>query len=329
MSFRERFKKTRSGRKLQQRHNAGTKKTGGRSFSIFLKDKIPAGIEFWRCKEGDHLVDIIPFYAGPDMPHGDDGQPITEEGGTDYVLDLFVHVNVGNMNKPYVCPFENFGLPCPICEFMKANRLEKEDWKKLVAKHRVIYLIWSHDSREEEKKGLQIFEVSHFFMEEKIEEIAKLPRGGGYENFSHIDTGKSLAWKRKGAGQDNTQYLGHRFIEREAPIPDRILDQSFALDTVVNMHPSYEEIEKEFKGTLKKMKLLDMDSEEDDTPFDRHSTGDDVPEFDDPPEGRKRPLRKRPTQRTKPGSAVKPKPKPTGSTGKKPSGKRPLRRRVR
>lgn len=328
MGFRQRMKKRRGGKALQKRHNEGTKSTGGGRFpTIFNKDAIPEGIEFWRCSEGQHLADIIPFEAGPDMPFGNDEHPITEEGDFDYVLDLFVHMNVGAMNKPFVCPYENFGLPCPICEFIKANRLEKEDWKKLVAKHRVIYLLWIHNSREEEKKGIQIFEASHFFTQEKIEEIAKLPRGGGFENFSHPDTGKTLAWTRKGSGQENTQYLGHRFVPRETPVPDRILDQSFPLDSIVNMHPEYDEIEKEFKGTLKRMKLGDMDdddSESDETPFE-HSTGD-MPEWED--EGKKKTTRKR--KRT---TARKKKPATTSTRRKKkpaPAGeKRPVRKRRR
>lgn len=324
MSFRDRMKKKRGGRRLQERHNTGTKKTGGGGFpTIFNKDKVPEGIEFWRCKEGEHLADIIPFEAGPDIPvDSETNLPITEEGEFDYVLDLFVHLNVGGMNKPYVCPYENFGKPCPICEFIQANRIEKEDWKKIIAKHRVVYLLWVHDTREDEKKGIQIFEASHFFMQEKIEEISKLPRGGGFENFSDPDSGKTLAWTRKGSGKDNTQYLGHRFIEREGPIPDRILDQSFSLDSIVNMHPDYDEMEKEFKGTLKRLKLLDLsdDEDEDDSPFKNHKMGDDVPDFDEDEKKSTSKTRKRPAARKK---------KPSSSSTSKTSTvkKRPLKRK--
>jgi len=304
MSFRDRMKKRRGGKSLGRRHNAGTKKTGGGRFpTIFIKENVPEGIEFWSCKEGEHIADIIPFEAGPDMPFDDKLKPITEEGDFDYVLDLFVHTNVGKMKKPYVCPYENFGKECPICEFIKANRLDKEDWKKLVAKHRVVYFLWIHDSREEEKKGIQIFEAAHYFMEEKIEEIAKLPRGGGYEKFSDPDKGKSLAWTRKGSGMTNTDYLGHRFITRESPIPNKILDQTFALDSIVNMHPSYKEIEKEFRGTLKKMNLLDSSPEDENENEDSDIWKDDedIPDdnFDSKPKRKKRKRRKRTTSRRK------------------------------
>lgn len=321
MSFRDRMKKRGGSRRLQKRHNAGSKSPGGRFPTIFNKDKIPEGVQFWRCTEGDHIIDILPFECGPDMPYNENDEPITEEGGFDYVIDLFVHMNVGSMNKPFVCPYENFGKECPICEYMKANRLEKEDWKKLFAKHRDIYLVWVHDSPEEKRKGVQIMESAHFFMGEKIEEIAKLPEEGGYINFSDPDEGKRLAWRRKGSGRENTQYLGHRFIDRPGPLPEKLLDKTFALDQVINMHPSYEEIEKEFQGTLKKMNLIeDDDGNEEYTGAGGEDDIDDSYWDDEPKEEKKKPpQRKKPTQRKR---------KPSESTGSGSSAK-PKRKRRR
>lgn len=246
MSFRNRMKAKKNG--LKKRHNRVSKPTGGRYPTIFNKKEIPESINFFFCKEGQHIVDILPWEAGPDMPLDEQNIPVTKEGDFDYVLDLWVHQNVGKMNLPFVCPYENFGMDCPICEYIKANRLEKKEWNKKRAKRRAIYLVWNRTSPEDEKKGVMIFDVAHFFMEEKLEEIAKLPRGGGYVTFSDPDEGQSVCWTRKGSGAENTNYLGHRFIDREAPIPDSILEKTFALDQIINMHPSYEEIDKAFKS---------------------------------------------------------------------------------
>jgi hypothetical protein len=189
------------------------------------------------------------------MPVDETGEnPITEKGDFDYILDLFVHQNVGPMNQPYVCPWENFRKACPICEYIKANRLPKEEWSNVRAKRRSIYLIWNRTSVEEEKKGVQIFDAAHFFMEEKLEEIAKLPRGGGYITFSDPDNGKSVCWSRKGAGKENTQFIGHKLVDRESRIPDWVLEKTFPLDEVINMHPSYDEIKAAFYGGAKEVK---------------------------------------------------------------------------
>lgn len=245
MGFRERMKKKKKS--LKKRHNAPPRQSG-RYPTFFKKDMIPAGINFFVSKEGEHIIDVIPFKAGNDMPFGEDDSPVTEEGELDYILDLEVHMNIGPMKLPFICPYENFGLPCPICEYMKeGERLEKEEWVALKTKRRAVYLVWVHDSVEEEKKGLQLFHASHFLMEEKLEEIAKIPRGGGTVEFSDYDDGMSIAWTHKGTGRD-TRYVGHKLIDRERKIPDKLLNKSFSLDQIVHMHPEYDEIDKAFNG---------------------------------------------------------------------------------
>ena len=291
MSLRDRLRKKSSV--LQQQHNKSgepNKSPGQRFETIFDKSKIPAGIGFYRVPEGQHLVDIIPFECGPDMPLDENGDVRFQEGDPSYVLNVWVHQNLGKNDKPYVCPYQNFGESCPACEFIKANRLEKEDWAKLRPKQRSIYLIWGHNNREDEKKEIQVFDSSFFFMEEKLIEIARLPKDGGSIMFSDVDKGRSVAWTRKGIGATNTSYIGHKFVDRESPIPDKILEKSFSLDSIIKMHPTYEEIKKDFNDTLRKMKLYEGEEGED--PFKKSradevedeevpSVGDDVPTFDD------------------------------------------------
>jgi hypothetical protein len=276
MSFRDRMKQKKNG--LKKRHNQVLKPSGGRFPTVFDKKKVPDGVNFFVCKEGQHIIDILPWEAGPDMPLDEQNIPVTKEGDFDYVLDLWVHQNVGKIKVPFVCPYENFGLPCPICKYIKANRLPKDEWSKKRAKRRSIYLIWDRTSPENEKKGVQIFDSAHFFMEEKLEEIAKLPRGGGYITFSDPDEGQSICWTRKGSGQENTQYLGHKFIEREAPVPDRILEQTFNLDQVITMHPEYEEIEKAFNSSDEE----ENKDQEEETPFEEKEKDIDDTKFKSP-----------------------------------------------
>jgi hypothetical protein len=285
-SLRDRLRKKSAG--LQKQHNAsGEKKPGQRFETIFNKDKIPAGIDFYKVGEGQHLVDIIPFEVGSGMPLDSDGNEEFPEGSAAYVLNLWIHTNMGKNDAPHVCPYQNFGEPCPICEFIKANRLDKPIWSKLRAKQRSIYLVWGHNNREDEKKGIQILDSAFFFMEEKLIEVAKMPKGGGSVSFSDIDNGKSVAWTRKGTGAENTNYLGHKLVDRESPIPDKILEQTFPLDSIIKMHPSYEVIKKDFEDTLIKLGLIDKEEEE--PPFKKSSRNrdEDEPqkENDDPGAG--------------------------------------------
>lgn len=265
-NLRDKFKSQRPD--LMQRHQeqVDSKDSGTKYPTIFDEEKIPKGIEFWRCKPGEHLIDIIPFFAGSQHHK-------VREGKVAYVVDLWVHAGVGPMNLPFPCTSKNFKETDPICEYIAQNRLSTDEWKRVSPKRRTAYLVWVHDSPEEEKKGVQIWEVAHFYFEEKIDEIAKSPRGGGAVAFSDVELGKSIAFTVKkvgtykdarGTDRDSIGYLGHRFVDRDiAIIPERILEQSFPLDEVIKMKPDYDEMSEAFlgKGPSKGPEL------EDDIPF--------------------------------------------------------------
>jgi len=212
-----------------------------------FKEQLPDDIVFWSCKEGEHLIDIIPYLAGPN-------DPITKEGEPTYVLDIKVHQNVGpSEGVDFVCLAENFGRPCPICEHRKQLRsegAEDELWKALYPKRRCIYNIICYDSAEEEEKGIQVWEVAWWFTERLFVELAKGPtvgrhrRGGddlGFIPFADPDEGRSIAFTRQGSGAQNTSYLGHRFVERDYIIEDEILEKAWVLDELIYV-PTYDEV---------------------------------------------------------------------------------------
>lgn len=328
MSFR---KKMQSQKKwLSKRHTEQTKNKDnrGRFPSIILKNKIPAGIETFRCIAGDHLIDIIPFEAGPNMPFNDSLEPVTPEGGLDYVLDIWVHQNIGTTKQQFVCPYENFGKECPICEYMNANRLHKEDWNALRPKRRAIYLIWVHDTKETERKGVQVWNASHYLTEEKFAAIAKNPRGGGAKKFADYDIGENISFAMEGKGI-STKYVGHSFYPRQSKIPDKILDQSFPLDSIIEMHPKYDVINKSFIGLVDQYESRKEVTEDGEagSNFADHSTGDDVPwgneENEEAP--RKRVSKHKRTRKKTTGTSTATKPKTrirrTKTTVKKPVSK--------
>lgn len=221
---------------------------------VFITD-LPEEVKFWSVKEGEHLIDIIPYIAGPN-------DPLTREGEPTYILELKVHPRVGPGNgQDFLCLAENYGKPCPVCEHRKQLQSEgadDEEWKALIPKRRCVYNIVCYDSAEEEDKGVQIWEVAWWFSERYFVELAKGPTVGrhrrgskselGFIPFADPDEGKSIAFIRKGSGAQNTQYLGHRFVDRDYTIPDDILEAAWTLDELIYV-PTYEEVYNAYWGT--------------------------------------------------------------------------------
>lgn len=240
MNFRDRAKKLRDELVKTQEQSFKNKDDKSGAFgSIFDKNKLPDGVVFWKCKDGEHVVDFVPWITG-------EGHPQLQPGSMTYVVDFWAHMNIGPMNDVVACNQYMYRKPCPICEYINKQRLPKEDYNKLRAKRRVAYLLWVHDSVEEERKGVQIYEASHFLMEANMVVVAQNPKGGGSIIFADPDNGKSLVFNRTGSGATNTKFSGHRFVDREAPIPDFILDQTFALEECMNLTSNYDEVKEIF-----------------------------------------------------------------------------------
>jgi hypothetical protein len=262
-ALRDKFKAQKNNLLKRHQEQVDNKDQGNEFPTVFDKGKIPKGIGFWRPEKGEHIIDIIPHFAGSQNPR-------VSEGELAYVVDFWVHLNVGPLRTPYCCSAKNFKKSDPICEYVAKNRLDTDEWKKVSAKRRTAYLVWVHDDDKEEAKGLQIWEVAHFYFEEKIDEIAKAPRGGGAVAFSDIDSGKSIAFTSKVTGsyedgsgkkRDSIGLVGHKFIDRDKEIPNKILEQIFPLDEVILMHPDNAEIEEAFYGSSEKQEKTDPEEE--------------------------------------------------------------------
>jgi hypothetical protein len=285
-------------------------------------------LKTWKCKEGEHIIDIVPFLAGPNHHQVREGEPT-------YLLDIWVHQKVGMDENDVVCLARNYDQPCPICEFINAQRLKKnldeeaeEALKALNPKRRCLYNIVCSDSTREEDRGVQLWEVAHFLFEKKILSVARNPRGGGFVPFSSPNNGKSIYFEREGSGVTNTQYLGHKFIERQSEITDAILEDAYILDELI-IKLSYEEMQEAFLGGLAKPKKKDGASD-----ASEQTKGDNIPDdanriaarleaasrakqdkADSTGGGRKAPL-----QRSDGRTGEK---RPTATQGKRPVGKGP------
>lgn len=228
---------------LRKRHKRQVERKDkrGKYKSIF---KEGMDIPFWRCEIGEHLIDVIPYIAGRDIPE------VCEKGEYTPRLEVFVHFNVGVNQDAYVCLARTFGQPCPVCE--EQNKLRDigasdDEIRALEPSRRDIYNIVCRDSSSEEKKGVQVWEVANWFMGKHLEEMSERPKLGGTIVYSDPDEGKSIYFKRKGTGI-STEYLAHNFGDREEPISDEILDSAYTLDELIHW-PTYEEVAKAFFGS--------------------------------------------------------------------------------
>lgn len=227
-------------------HSYEHREDSGQFKSIFMDDP---SLKFWKCKSGEHIVDVIPYKAGPNDPD-------TKEGEYTYVLILWVHYGIGVNQDAYVCPARNYGLPCPICEYREELR-KQEDYdedlvKSLNPKRRSIYNVVVYDSEKEMAKGVQIFDVAHWFMERTLVSMAKTPTRPGeritdpWIPFSDPDSGKSISFERKGEGKQS-DFIGHKFVDRNYSLPDEYLTSAYTIDQWV-IRASYEELKDAFFG---------------------------------------------------------------------------------
>lgn len=239
-------------RELEEAHNESkSRKEGSGKFGTIFKEDLE--VPKWKCKNGEHVIDIIPYRAGKHDPN-------RPEGKAAYFLDLYVHRNVGLTNDSFVCPSRNYKKPCPICEEIKKlsdNDVPYEDYKDDVPKRVNIYNIVCYDNDEETEKGVQVWDVANFFMEDKLRGLAKNKRTGEpiYYASPKKETGRSIAFERKGKGKGNVEFLSHEFLKRDYDITRDILEQAVCLDEVIILS-SYEEIYaayygKEFEGKSK------------------------------------------------------------------------------
>lgn len=265
----ERWKQKEMGEKLQQRtkESYDRKDEYGPSFTYFRKDL--KDVSVWRPKEGLHVFDIIPSFAGSNWPMDNHGGNLAE-GEPVYVLDIQVHQNVGPNDAQFVCLGRNFGGKCPICEHQaelkKQIDYDQDLIKTLYPKRRNMYNVICYDNADEEDKGVQVFEVAHFFMESKLTPLAMDARTKALIPYAHYDKGKTVQFEVKKKtftinekSVPGFEYIGHKFLDRNYSLADpwyddgtSLLDMAFTLDELIYI-PTYEEVYEAYWAGIKEL----------------------------------------------------------------------------
>ena len=254
-SSRRRYQKD----QLMKRVQDSQKQAEGGGLSILKPD---VDVTVWRPKDGPHIIDVIPYLTGKNNVDGE------KPGKVHYTFQYFIHKNIGPNKEWIICPARTWGDECPICE-ARAKLVEQGadyDTKiaPLNAKSRNLYNVVSYD-KGEEKKGVQVWDISYHYFEKTVVALSKKPSRGGRKEktivFFDEEEGKSITFTIEPAKskEDYPSFVGHSFDSRDYQIDDELLDAAHCLDEIVK-RPTYKEVAKAFKGTKKN----DNDNNDDD-----------------------------------------------------------------
>jgi len=209
-------------------------------------------VQFWKCDEGDHELDIIPYFAGP-------RDPTCKEGEFTYLLEVFEHRDVGGIEgQSFICLMKTYGKPCPICQHRQQLIQEGADEELIKALRtsrypRSIYNVVVYDSEKEQAKGVQVFHTSHYLMEQYLVKLAESSRREieqgypPYKFFADPEEGWSVKFTRTGQGM-NTRYIAHQLVPRNYQIHQQILESAYRLDDLIYV-PEYDEVYAAYWGT--------------------------------------------------------------------------------
>jgi hypothetical protein len=194
-----------------------------------------------------YKLNILPYIIKSDL------NPLVKKrkakvGQAAYMLDLYVHRSVGPENADIVCPKENYGKPCPICEEYKKlmDDAESDDEKKEAGVHRAKRRAYLNVQLIEKgiPQDVQFFDVSHFrFMKELLEEAAGCGNGDEPLNFAHPVDGKIVEFRaaKSDFSKFDTMFKSFNFRDREEEIEDEALEATISFDELVILH-DYETI---------------------------------------------------------------------------------------
>lgn len=247
-------------------------------------------VKFFKPKEGKNIIDIVPYIIktknDPLVKTGD-----AKIGDQSYMLDLFIHSNIGPTQASIICLKETFGKPCPICEQRQAfyNEGKKDEAGVLKAKRQCFYNVRDVKNAPDE---IQVFNISHYlFQKELIEEAKASADDGGIVDFVDIDDGKSVSFRAAetesligGKTVKFLEYKSFSFKDREDPLDESWVKKAVSFDELMKLH-TYDEAKKILFGDEDEDIDSNSDDEEDEKPSKgkpkSHPVEDDEPEDED------------------------------------------------
>lgn len=191
---------------------------------------------FTMKKEMDRVnLNILPYQIkSPKHPEVVAGR--RKVGQWDYLLDVWVHRNLGPNKKDMLCPKATYGKACPACEERQKlyDEGRDEEAKAFTPSRRAIYNV-QLIGRNGPEDAPMIFATSHqCFNKELIEEAGASSKGPVPIPFASIGPdGKVVSFRvsEKALGSNKfCEAKSFQFLDRDEEVSDEVLEQCVSLD---------------------------------------------------------------------------------------------------
>ena len=238
--------------KERLKHSYESKDRGSGARPSAMDWKKVEDVKFFKPKDGKNKINIIPYLIktknDPLVKSGD-----AKVGEQSYMLDLFIHQNIGPTQASVICQKETFGQKCPICEQRQAfyNEGKKEEAAALKAKRTCFYNVQDTKNPDD----IQIWQVSHFLFEKELIEEAKASSDDGdIIDFVDIDEGKAISFRAadvenviNGKKVTFQEFKSFSFSDRDDPLDDSWIKKAVSFDELMKLH-TYDEAKKLLYG---------------------------------------------------------------------------------
>lgn len=191
---------------------------------------------FTMKKEMDRVnLNILPYQIkSPKHPEVVAGR--RKVGQWDYLLDVWVHRNLGPNKKDMLCPKSTYGKACPACEERQKlyDEGRDEEAKAFTPSRRAIYNV-QLIGRNGPEDAPMIFATSHqCFNKELIEEAGASSKGPVPIPFASIGPdGKVVSFRVSEKALGSSKFCeakSFQFLDRDEEISDEVLEQCVSLD---------------------------------------------------------------------------------------------------
>jgi hypothetical protein len=257
--------KINKGARKAQDHSNRTKGSKGVT-GVYSFDFEETGLPVYKPisdPDKPNKVAFLPYWPGDKDPI--QGKKKEDDRLPTYILDFWDH-NLQGVGR-YICLLNTYGKPCPVCEYIKANRLETKDWLAVKPTRRGVYAVWDLTDKS---VGPKIWYTPFKVIEEKVQKAARDLETGEIIYYTDIDDGSNLFFTFEDKGDYKYEYDNFQLKQRKDPLPDDILEAVPTLDNFLVI-PTYDEVRLAFdphgsaaiEEELNSMEDEEEDSEED------------------------------------------------------------------